>query len=86
MPKAALHTRATKAKRGLKILIVTNVKIMVLQNYDKNNKKENIFSYFFIHVVVFLIPDLGHFSTTHGVNSSFLGSNNTESTTIKNSA
>ena len=59
---------------------------MFLQKYNKINKKENIFSCFFIHVVVFLIPDHDHFSTTHEVNSSFLGSNNTEPTTIKNSA
>jgi hypothetical protein len=59
---------------------------MFLQKYNKINKKENIYIIFFIHVVVFLIPDHGHFSTTHEVNSSFLGSNNTEPTTIKNSA
>jgi hypothetical protein len=58
------HTRTANVKRGLKILIVTNIKIMVLQKYDKNNKKENISTsflftlWFLLFISVAILPNI----------------------------
>jgi hypothetical protein len=49
------HTRAANAKKVLKILIVTNIKFISLQKYNKINKNENIFIYFFSHNYDFLL-------------------------------